>query len=155
MTCDISFEAYRLLFQTYENFNGQSLIIKGWSVTVGLAAILAIYSDRIGKTARPAIWLAALSTIPFWIMDAYWKSFQNAYLTTLLRYETHPACQIGEGSDVTFVAQWRVFYHWTDFLTVLHLPSVALPHAFVLGLGLYMAIRHPPAVGYDVTGNDR
>jgi hypothetical protein len=135
---------YQLLFETYESFNQQTLTIKGWSVTIGLAAIIAIYSQQIGRLGKAALWIASLSTIPFWLMDAYWKSFQNAYLDALKKLEAEPHCGVVNEPTLSLVGLWEQEYDSLDFVGLLYLPSVALPHAIILAIGIYLVLRHPP-----------
>jgi hypothetical protein len=105
----------------YESYNQQSLTIKGWSVTIGLAAIIAIYSQQIGRLGRAALWVASLSTIPFWLMDAYWKSFQNAYLDALVKLEAEPHCNVVNVPTLSLIGLWRKV--WTLGFHRFALPS--------------------------------
>ena len=141
--CEQLWEHYNVLFGIYEAFNEQSLVLKGWSVTVSLAAIVAAYSETIGTQGRIAVWGSAISAAVFWLTDAYWKSYQEAYRVILKEMESTWSCT--EGSQApTLMVDWKENYHMWDFLTVLHLPSVALPHAFVLVLGVALAVFYPP-----------
>ena len=143
MSCEFAWNEYQLLYSTYESFNTQSLTLKGWSVTVGLAAIIAVYSDRVGRFGRVAIVAAALSAIPFWIVDAFWKSYQTAFLGRLEFLETVQNCK-DESYRFGIVTDWSASHGMFDWLGFLYMPNVALPHAFVLFFGLYLAWKHPP-----------
>ncbi len=144
MICEYLWNEYELLYTTYENFNDQSLTLKSWSATVGLAAILAVYSDKIGSSARIAVIAAALSAIPFWVIDAFWKSYQNAFLARIEDLEKIVSCTKDSAYRFGIVTDWQDAHNWYDWLTVLHMPNVALPHVFTLLLGLYLAWKHPP-----------
>ena len=144
LACEISWAEYQLLFETYESFNQQTLTIKGWSVTIGLAAIIAIYSQQIGRLGKAALWIASLSAIPFWWMDAYWKSFQNAYLRALKKLEVEPSCDAVNEPTLSLIGLWEQEYGSLDFIGLLYLPSVALPHVIILAVGIYLILRHPP-----------
>lgn len=144
MACEISWAEYQLLFETYESFNQQALTIKGWSVTIGLATIIAIYSQMVGRLGKTALWIASLSVIPFWWMDAYWKSFQNAYLGALKTIEAEPTCGITGKPTLSLIGLWEQEYVSLDFVGLLFVPSVALPHAIILAVGIYLVHRHPP-----------
>lgn len=144
MSCELAWEEYKLLYTTYEGFNAQSLTLKSWSVTVGLAGIIAAYSGKAGRNGRIAVGLAALSAIPFWVTDALWKSYQRANIGRLETLEPLEGCE-GGGVPAPFIMKsWDTHYHWSDFLFLLHLPSVALPHVFTLCVGLLLAYRWPP-----------
>lgn len=144
MTCELIWNEYELLYLTYESFNQQSLTLKGWSVTVGLAAILAVYSEKAGRFGRVAIVTAALSAVPFWIVDAFWKSYQTAFLGRLRRLESITDCSETTRHSLGIVSDWNAAHAWFDWILMLYMPNVALPHVFVLAFGLYLAWRHPP-----------
>ncbi|MCO4826450.1 MAG: hypothetical protein KC451_16510 [Amylibacter sp.] len=144
MTCELIWKEYELLYSTYESFNQQSLTLKSWSVTVGLAAIIAVYSDKVGRFGRVAIISAALSAIPFWIVDAFWKSYQTAFLGRLEFLEGIQNCSETASHSFGIVSDWDHSHEWFDWIGMLYMPNVALPHAFVLLFGLYLAWKHPP-----------
>lgn len=145
MNCDFLWNEYELLYNTYESFNEQSLTLKSWSVTVGLAAIIAVYAEKVTLSGRVAILIAAFSAIPFWITDAFWKSYQNGYVARLQALELIKDCTNIPDYKLGIVTDWQLSYDWFDWLSVLYWPSVALPHVFVLLAGLYLAWKHPPA----------
>lgn len=78
---------YNLIYGIYEGYGGQLIELKGWSVTVGLAALLAAYSKPVSKNGRIAVLIAALSANPFWLTETLWKQFQNANLSRLKEIE--------------------------------------------------------------------
>jgi len=80
-------------------------------------------------------------------MDAYWKSYQNAYLKILQRIENN-TLHDKSADAVNLIAEWSKNYHSLDFIFVMPLPSVMLPHLFILLLGSYLAWKHPPS---DIT----
>ncbi|MEM8538310.1 MAG: hypothetical protein AAGF56_10670, partial [Pseudomonadota bacterium] len=86
--CDLIWNEYEFLLNTYEGFNGLSFTLKGWSITVALAAILAVYSEKLGAQGKVVLWSAALCALPFWGLDALWKLYQQAYLGRIKDLET-------------------------------------------------------------------
>lgn len=144
MLCNFLWNEYELLYSTYESFNEQSLTLKSWSITAGLAAIIAVYSGKFNNFGRVAIVIAALSAIPFWITDALWKSYQNAFKSRLDALELIRDCTESSNYGFGIMSGWRSAHSNYDWLTLIFTPNVALPHAFVLFLGLYLAWRHPP-----------
>jgi hypothetical protein len=63
---------YFKLQDFYEGFDSKIQTIKGWSVTISIAAITIGFSAK-----NEYIWLlASLSSLVFWIMEAKWKAFQ-------------------------------------------------------------------------------
>jgi len=67
-------DEYLLLQNFYENFDTRIVTIKGWSATVGMAAIGGgFYQTRY-------LWLfGAAASVIFWLIEALWKSFQYMY----------------------------------------------------------------------------
>lgn len=145
MTCELIWNEYELLYETYEGFNQQSLTLKSWSVTVGFAAILAVYSEKINRFGHVAIIAAALSALPFWIVDAFWKSYQAAFLGRIEALESIQNCETLTSHSLGIISDWQSSHNWYDWVTFLYMPNVALPHAFVLFFGLYLAWKHPPS----------
>lgn len=64
-------DEYLLLQKAYEDYDSRIITIKGWSATIGMAAIGAgFYQSRF-------LWLfAAGAAVVFWILEGLWKSFQ-------------------------------------------------------------------------------
>ncbi|MBO9472086.1 hypothetical protein J7413_00900 [Shimia sp. R10_1] len=147
MICDLIWNEYELVYQTYESFNGFALTIKGWSVTVGLAAIFAVYFEKLGASGKAVLWGAALSSLPFWILDAIWKSHQKAFLPRLevLERSTYSGKDCKDGAlshSFDIVGSWDKSHDWFGWIATL--PITAFPHVFVILLGVYLVIKHPP-----------
>jgi hypothetical protein len=137
---------YLALFKVYESFNDQSLIIKGWSVTVGMAALIAAYAGR--PTERPGailVILAACSVLPFYLTDAVWKAIQAGYLVRLAELESAFRSE-------SMIGAFQMFTVWGDSfgLSLASLwaaainPTVFLPHLPIFLAGLLLAWFRPP-----------
>lgn len=139
MNCETLALEYELAFSTYEGFNDQFLAIKGWSVSVGLAGILASYSDALKNNAIVAMSAASLSVIPFWIMDAQWKAYQSNYVEKIESIEAIDVCSKDAAQSFSLFSGWGNTY--SEFAWVGHLfqANVAFPHAFILVLGMVLA----------------
>jgi hypothetical protein len=143
-------QEYFVLQGVVESYNQQSLIIKGWSVTVGMAALIAAYALPVAEAAgRAGVVLAALAAVPFYLTDALWKSFQEAYYPRIRCIEdflrkpendTPAALQISFNWNAKYEAEQAALFF--DALTN---AAVYLPHAFLFGVGLFMAFLLPPA----------
>ena len=57
-----------------ESFDAKSLTIKAWSVSL---AIAVLSSGAFSKTINVFLY-AAMAALLFWLIEAYWKTFQNA-----------------------------------------------------------------------------
>ncbi|PWJ15050.1 hypothetical protein [Jannaschia seohaensis] len=139
---------YELLCQTYESFNAQSLEIKEWGVTIGVAALIAAYAAKPAeRPGRPLVLLAAPAAQPFWITDALWKVVQTGYLARIGEIEAalreeRPIAALQSFSTLAASAEGtftpRAF--WEARIN----PTVFLPHAPIFALGLLLALIYPP-----------
>ena len=75
-------DEYLLLQNFYEGFDTRIITIKGWSATVGMAAIGG------GFYQTHYLWLfAAAASLIFWLVEALWKSFQYMYSPRIQQLE--------------------------------------------------------------------
>ncbi|QBF31457.1 hypothetical protein [Thalassococcus sp. S3] len=137
---------YQTLYQVYEAYQEQMLTLKEWSVTVGLSALVAAYLVGGQKIRRMGVVLAALISVPFWIIDTMWKMYQKASLVRLELIEHCVRYNI-ECVPMQSVASWQASYSSFDFwdwISTAINPNVCLPHIVLLLLGLFLACRRPP-----------
>ncbi|MEX0319567.1 MAG: hypothetical protein AB3N21_16535 [Ruegeria sp.] len=148
---------YLLLVKTYEDYNNQSLLIKGWSVTVGMASILAAYlakpPDRPG---RLAVLIAACSVLPFLALDTLWKALQHGYLLRIGEIEEvfrqiadNPKIGLGDlaGAPLQGFETWATGFDkvsLSGYLKAFWNSTVLLPHILIIGFGILLAWRFPP-----------
>src|SRR5262245_49237277 len=71
---DLSKEYYAL-FDAISNYDGRLLIVKGWSVTLSLAALGLAFQQR----HYALFLLAAVTGAAFWLLDGLMKGFQYRY----------------------------------------------------------------------------
>ncbi len=143
---DLLTQEYLAIFQVYESYNDQSLIIKGWSVTVGMAALIAAYASKPAE--RPGtilVVLAACSVLPFYLTDAIWKAVQEGYHLRLLDIEG----AIARGTSIDALQMfttWSQKFHLgpAEFLAAAVNPTVMLPHLPIFVAGLLLAWLRPP-----------
>ena len=75
-------DEYLLLQNFYEGFDTRIITIKGWSATVGMAAIGG------GFYQTHYLWMfAAAASLIFWLVEALWKSFQYMYSPRIQQLE--------------------------------------------------------------------
>lgn len=127
-------DEYLLLQKFYEDYDARIITIKGWSATVGMAAIGAgFYQSRY-------LWLfAAGAAMVFWVVEALWKSFQYLYGPRIALIE-----QAFREDSFDGVAPFQVYSSWSAGLRHdgLHLTRnmllgiVVFPHAVTLVAGL-------------------
>ncbi|MBK0327293.1 hypothetical protein I5535_08290 [Rhodobacteraceae bacterium F11138] len=141
---------YELVYQAYEGYNEQLLTLKSWSVTIGIAALIAAYTKPVSSSGKIGVTLAAFSAIPFWLTETFWKLFQRTSLDRLTEIE---ACQTGASvrDGACTVAQISTVWNnsfdtssWKYWLEGAFDPHVLLPHLALLIFGLSLAIFWPP-----------
>jgi hypothetical protein len=132
-------DEYLLLQKFYEDYDARVITIKGWSATIGMAAIGAgFYQSRF-------LWLfAAGAALVFWVLEALWKSFQYLYTPRIIVIE-----EAFRTNSFAHVAPFQVYSSWFAQFgeSGLHVTRnmfggiVAFPHAVTLvaGLALFVA----------------
>lgn len=144
-TCQLFWNEYKLIYVAYEGFNSHFLTLKGWSVSVALAAIIAVYSEKIGTSGKVILWVAALSSLPFWVLDTIWKSYQSAYLDRLKFLEGLGDCKILQAHELGMITGWQKEHEGFDLMQWVEFAyNSGFPHAFVLIAGLVLILRFPP-----------
>jgi hypothetical protein len=141
-------EEYFILLKFYEDFDARFLTIKGWSTTVGAAAIgLGI------QYAKPFLFLfGAGVAFLFWILEAMWKGLQHSYRSRISAIEG--AFQIDQFDKITPL---QAHTSWTNswskglrlFFRNVFRPIVVLPHAItaLAGIAMYAYWSSPAVAG--------
>jgi hypothetical protein len=133
-------DEYLLLQNFYENFDTRIVTIKGWSATVGMAAIGA------GFYQTHYLWLfGAAASLVFWLIESLWKSFQYMYSPRIERLERAFA-----SDDFTDIAPFQVYTSWFETLQKdgfgvfgnFRLGIVAFPHAITFVAGIILFALH-------------
>lgn len=134
-------DEYLLLQKFYEDFDGRVVTIKGWSATIGIAAIGAgFYQSRF-------LWLfAAGAAMVFWLVEATWKSFQYLYSPRIQELE-----RAFRDDRFDEIAPFQIYTSWFaalqkhrfQILARAALPIVFFPHLLtvVVGIGLFVLAR--------------
>ena len=141
---------YIALLNIVEGFNEQSLVIKGWSITIGMAALIAMYSRASSENgSRLGVLLAAFATVPFYLTDVLWKTFQQPYAERLTAMEEFVRYAPGSAhpGPLQSWSEWGDSYDEDkvmDFLCAMMNLSVLMPHCVIFAVGLLLAIFFPP-----------
>lgn len=80
---DLLKEEYLFLEKLYEDTDGKAHTIKGWSITVAIAAI----GTGILNTNKIAFLLGIVSSVVFWLLEGYWRSFTHYYAKRIQQIE--------------------------------------------------------------------
>src|SRR5262245_49446971 len=127
-------DEYLLLQRLYEDFDARAITIKGWSATIGLAAIGG------GFYQSPLLWLfAAGAALVFWAVEAAWKSLQHLYTPRIRLLE-----ETFRNGDFAELAPFQIYTSWFDaferdgfqFFAKMRLGIVIFPHVVTLVAGV-------------------
>jgi len=137
---------YLRLQQVIEDFDGKALTIKAWSVTLSAAGIVTAYAQ--GKAA--ILIISAASALIFWLVEAMWKSSQQAYYRRIGEIEGY----FREGADIApyqIAASWSKSWNehqrtWIAF-RIMAWPHVFLPHIVVAIAATFLFVLMPPVPG--------
>lgn len=124
-------QEYFQLQQAVEDFDQRSLTMKGWSVTASMAAIGTAFT----QTAPTLFLLASVSAFLFWVIEALWKSFQQAYYPRIRKIEDFMrGVGTQEFNSPDIAHSWSEAWRRTSFSRILWWGHVCLPHvAIVIG----------------------
>jgi hypothetical protein len=129
-------DEYLLLQKFYEDFDSRIVTIKGWSATIGIAALGA------GFYQTHYLWLFATgAAIVFWLIEAVWKSFQYMYGPGIQELEqAFREDQFGKIAPLQIYTSWFEVLQREGFglLSNLCLGIVAFPHAVTAIAGLIL-----------------
>jgi hypothetical protein len=140
-------DEYFKLQDIVEAFDARALQIKGWSVTLSLAGLVAAFANKDAEPARMMIiLLAVMSAICFWLVEFLWKCHQWTLLT---RVEEIEAAMRGEDDlpaplqiNASFQTNWRRVLRRRAPMFIA--PAVCLPHLLIVILGIALAGALPP-----------
>lgn len=143
---DILVQEYLQLQKTIEEFDGKALTIKAWSVTLSAAGIVTAYVEE-----KPAILLiAAASALVFWIVEALWKTNQQAFYERVYEIEGYFAESDSPVRPLRIAGAWSESWHCRSgglfALTVMWWLHVMIPHAVVAAAGVVLFFVAPPGV---------
>lgn len=125
-------QEYFYLQQTIERFDEKALTIKTWSVTLGMAGIGAAYTNKL-----PALlWLSAMASLLFWVIEALWKTFQQAHYPRIseieaMRATLPPAPIVTPKINGSWMTHWDAGWRNRNLVRLMGWPHVFLPHSLV------------------------
>jgi hypothetical protein len=127
-------DEYLLLQKFYEDFDSRIITIKGWSATVGLAAI------GTGFVYTKFLWLFAAGVgLVFWILEAIWKSFQYNYSPRILELEdAFKRGSIADISPLQIYTKWDEAFQNSGYAVLenMKLPLIYFPHVIYVLAGI-------------------
>jgi hypothetical protein len=137
-------EEYSLLQKFYEDFDSRIMTIKGWSATIGIAAIGA------GFYQTHMLWLfSILAGLVFWSLETMWKTFQYNYAPRIAEIE-----EAFRRDDISDITPLQVYSKWFDAhhknmryrWRIAFMPIVCFPHIVPVAAGilLFLLKSHIP-----------
>jgi hypothetical protein len=128
-------QEYFQLQKAVEDFDQRSLTMKGWSVTASMAAIGAAFTQT-----TPALFLlASVSAFLFWVIEALWKSFQQAYYPRIREIEDFMrGVEREEFSSPDIAHSWSAAWRKTSFTRIMWWGHVCLPHVAIAFAGILL-----------------
>jgi hypothetical protein len=135
-------QEYMQLQKVVEDYDLRALTIKAWSVTFSAAALGTAYVQH----QPPLLFVAGLSAFVFWIVEALWKTNQQAYYSRVWEIERYFQADgtaeqakisplgIGRSWQASFKLNGEYRLAWR----VMRWPHVALPHVVIVVVGLVL-----------------
>ncbi len=118
---------YFHLQKIIEDYDGKSLTIKAWSVSV----VSAIAGSAAIASNFDVLLFAAGASFMFWFIDAYWKSFQQAFFPRIEELESLFEKQSFDKPPFQIKNYWDKSHKKDrnkNFFKVLVWPHIFLPH---------------------------
>ena len=114
-----------------ERFDEKAIVMKGWSITLSTGAVGAALLENMPTL----LLLAATGALFFWMIEAFWKSFQSAHYKRINAIEAYFAEGEAKIEPLQIQSTWMNTWHagvstsWPGRMTELH---VMLPHAVII-----------------------
>ena len=133
-------DEYLLLQKFYEDFDSRVVTIKGWSATIGMAALGG------GFYQSHFLWLfGAGAAIIFWLIEALWKSFQYMYAPRIGQIEQAFRDDTFDNiAPLQIYTAWFVAFRKQGFgiLAIARMGIVAFPHFVTVIVGVTLFVLH-------------
>ena len=125
-------EEYLHIQKTIEDFDQRALTIKAWSVTLSMAGIGAAFTQKVPIL----LLLAAAASLCFWIVEALWKTFQNAYYPRVEEIERFWRGEQASLRPFQIASSWIGGWRQRKTRRILLWPHIMLPHVLVAIAGV-------------------
>src|SRR5271156_1075181 len=130
-------QEYFRVQEAIDKFDEKAISIKAWSVTVGMAGIGTAFL----KHTPGLLILSGIASLLFWLIEAWWKAFQQAFYPRMYEIESlmmghtvdHPTSPFIGGS---LLLAWTTARKRGQIWKILRWPHVFLPHALVALVGI-------------------
>lgn len=141
---EILTQEYLQLQRSIEDFDAKALTIKAWSVTLSAAGIVTAYVE----TAPMILLIASASALIFWIVEALWKTNQQAFYERVYEIERHFGSPGSPTQPLRIAGSWSESWHRHGgarlALRVMWWWHVLMPHVAVSIAGIFLFLFWPP-----------
>jgi len=128
-------EEYFYLQKSVDEYDKKSLTIKGWSITFSLAILVGAFV----KCNEILLLISSFSALLFWIIDWYWKQFQNANYARLFDIERFiSGREIKDFRYLNVTGSWFASFKSntkSKKVKLFFLPQTHLPYSIILAFG--------------------
>jgi hypothetical protein len=130
-------QEYFRLQEVIERFDEKAITIKAWSVTVSMAGVGAAFL----KNSPALLLLSGIASLLFWLIEAWWKVFQQAFYPRIYEIEFLMMGRSVDQRSSPFIAgSWSLAWNSARerglVWDILFWPHVLLPHALVALVGV-------------------
>ncbi len=135
-------DEYLHLQQIIREFDNRAVTIKAWSITFSMTTVVGAFVYHISV----AFWLSCVSSLMFWLIETYWKTFQYAYYDRTGKIEDYFSGDLKTIVPMQIGKSWYKRYQTGGakrFMKIMFRPHVSLPHniVFVSGIVLYILYK--------------
>ena len=134
-------DEYTKLYDLIDNFDGKTLKVKEWSITVGVAAIGGAYITK----APLLLLLSSFSAFIFWVIEYQWKSFQYPYFERVTEIERYFQNKNTEINVFQISHTWEKVQPNLTFkekLKIFGYTNIFMPHIFTIIIGVSLYVLH-------------
>jgi hypothetical protein len=133
---DLLKDEYIMLQNFYEDIDSKGLTVKGWAITVALAAI------GTGLLYRREVFLIGLfAALVFWYLEAYWRGLSHFFSARIQAIEL--AFRSGKWKEeipLQVYSTWEKEYKKSKDQTLRYMakPAVLLPHIVIAAIDILL-----------------
>lgn len=135
-------EEYLFLNTLIKDYDSQMLTIKAWSITLSMFGIGSAFAVGYSKWL---FLLASISSLVFWIVETWWKTFQNAHLARIKTIESYFSKEIDSIHPLQINKSWVADWERpkSEFSSIMFWHRVSLPHIVVVIGGILLFLFDP------------
>ncbi len=135
---DLLKDEYIMLQNFYEDIDSKGLTVKGWAITVALAA------SGTGLLYRKEVFmLGFFAALVFWYLEAYWRGLSHFFSARIQEIEqAFRSSKWKEEIPLQVYSTWDKEYRKSKDQTLRYMikPAVLLPHIVIAAIDLVLYV---------------